>query len=194
MTTEMLTLRSEMKNVLDDQRYEHTLGVAYTATALAMCHGVDLDKAFIAGLLHDCAKGLSHEERLRICMQNNLPVSAIERENPSLLHAKVGAYLARTDYHVTDEDVLNAIMYHTTGRPAMGILEKIIYIADFIEPNRRPLRRMEEIRYLAFQDLDAAMLLTVQNVLEYLDATGKRIDDVTRETYEYYKKLAEENK
>ena len=191
MKDEKAFLRDEMKRTLDEARYEHTVGVAYTACALAMRHGVDIDKAYIAGMLHDCAKCLSHEERLRICEENDLSVSEVERENPSLLHAKVGAHIARAKYGINDVDILNAITYHTTGRPGMGILEQIIYLADFIEPNRRPLRRMDEIRHLAFWDLDEAILITTENILEYLEATGKIVDEATHETYEYYRAEAE---
>lgn len=187
-------LREDMKKALDDERYEHTVGVAYTACALAMRHGVDIDKAYIAGMLHDSAKCLSHEERLKICEENHLPVSDVERENPSLLHARVGAHIARTRYGIQDADILNAICYHTTGRPGMGILEQIIYLADFIEPNRRQLRRMEEIRHLAFWDLEMAILLVTENILEYLEATGKTVDETTRETYEFYRAAVEEKK
>lgn len=179
--------REEMKKTLDEARYDHTLGVAYTACALAMRHGVDIDKAYIAGMLHDCAKCLTHEERLRICEENDLPVSEVERENLSLLHAKVGAFIAKTRYGITDVDILNAIEYHTTGRPGMGILEKIVYLADFIEPNRRQLRRMDEIRHLAFWDLDEAILITTENILEYLQATGKTVDTTTIETHAYFR-------
>lgn len=179
--------REEMKKTLDEERYDHTLGVAYTACALAMRHGVDIDKAYIAGMLHDCAKCLTHEERLRICEENDLPVSDVERENLSLLHAKVGAFIAETRYGITDVDILNAIRYHTTGRPGMGILEKIVYLADFIEPNRRQLRRMDEIRHLAFWDLDEAILITTENILEYLQATGKTVDTTTIETHAYFR-------
>ena len=117
-------IRKAMEKELDPKRYEHTLGVAYTAASLAMCYGADLNSALIAGMLHDCAKCLSNEKKISICKKHNLPINPAEEKNPFLLHAKVGSYLASKKYGVTDPDILNAILNHTTGRPDMSLLEK----------------------------------------------------------------------
>ena len=122
-------LRKELSKELKPDRFDHTLGVAYTASSMAFVHGADSTKALIAGMLHDCAKCMSHEEQIKICEKNNIDVTDIERRNHSLLHAKVGMYLARTKYDVYDTEILNAIRWHTTGREDMSLLEKIIYIA-----------------------------------------------------------------
>ncbi|MCM1145891.1 MAG: bis(5'-nucleosyl)-tetraphosphatase (symmetrical) YqeK [Blautia sp.] len=181
-------LRKEMEEKLNAKRYEHTLSVAYTAATLAMVHGADKDKALIAGLLHDCAKCLSNKKLLLICRKNNLPVSEIERQNPSaLLHAKVGSFLAREKYGIEEEDVLSAIRYHTTGRPDMSLLEKILYIADYIEPGRTHAANLEQIRRIAYQDLDKALLTILEDTLSYLRSTDGQVDSMTKETYEYYK-------
>lgn len=186
--TDISKLRKAMEKELDAKRFEHTLGVAYTAASLAMVYDVDLSKAIVAGLLHDCAKCLSDEKRISICEKKKIEITKVEYEKPSLLHAKVGMYLAKKDYDIDDEDILNAILYHTTGRPGMSILEKIIYIADYIEPGRKPLPKMAEIRKAAFQNIDEALVLSMEGTLSYLKETNEIIDPVTQATYDYYKK------
>lgn len=189
---ELKKIRKTMEKTLDSNRYEHTLGVEYTAAALAMRYGAPIKSAQLAGLLHDCAKCLSDEKRLAICEKHNISVSEYERRNPSLLHAKVGSFLAMEEYEVTDVDVIHAILNHTTGRPGMSLLEKIIFIADYIEPGRDKAANLERIRELAFVDLDAALLAILHDILEYLESTGEEIDPMTRKTYDYYSSLSEE--
>lgn len=186
---ELQELRKAMEQELSSKRYLHTLGVSYTAACLAMAHGADMDSAMTAGLLHDCAKPLKGEEQIALCEKNHLEISDVERLNPSaLLHAKVGAYLAETRYGVTVPDILNAIRYHTTGRPQMSKLEKILYIADYIEPGRKHVADLEQIRQMAYQNLDTTMAKILENTLAHLKTTDGQIDSMTEETYEYYKK------
>ena len=180
-------LRKSLEKELKPDRFDHTLGVAYTAANMAFIHGADVEKALIAGFLHDCAKCMSHEEQIKICEKNKIDISEVERRNHSLLHAKVGMYLARTKYDVYDTDILNAIRWHTTGREDMPLLEKIIYIADFIEPNRKPLEDMETIRKEAYTDIDKCLAHILHNSVIYLKTIGKEIDDATMIAYEYYK-------
>ena len=139
-------MNKTLRKYMDKGRFVHTQGVRYTSTALAMAHGIDLEKAEVAGLLHDCAKCISDSKKLKICEKNDIPVSSAERENPFLLHAKVGAYIAEEKYHVDDPDILSAIRFHTTGRPGMSMLEQIVFIADYIEPLRNKSKRLPEIR------------------------------------------------
>ncbi len=180
-----------MEKAQDEKRFEHTLGVEYTAAALAMCHGCDIQNARIAGLLHDCAKCLSDEKRLSICIKNSIPVHKLEKKNPFLLHAKVGAYLAEKKYHVEDPHILNAIRSHTTGRPNMSLLEKIVFIADYIEPGRKSAPNLKAIRALAFQDIDRALLKILEDTLDYLKESAGDIDPLTEETWKYYHTQAE---
>jgi len=186
-TQDMYKIKKQLSKTLDHKRYEHTLGVAYTAAAMAMCYGEDIKKAELAGLLHDCAKCMDNEKRLHICEKHNIEISDAELRNPFLLHAKVGAYLAEKKYHVEDVDVLNAILYHTTGRPCMSLLEKIIYIADYIEPARDQAPNLEIIRKLAFQNLDNALIKILEDTLIHLKESEKEIDPMTQKTYDYYK-------
>ena len=181
-------LRRAMEKVQDSKRFEHTLGVEYTAAALAMRYGCDIRDAQIAGLLHDCAKCLTDEKRLSICKKKKIPVTAVEKKNPFLLHAKVGAYLAYQKYGVSNPDILNAIRSHTTGRQNMSTLEKIVFIADYIEPGRTHAANLAEIRRIAFVDLDKAFVRILSDTLDYLKDTGNEIDPKTEETWKYYKK------
>lgn len=185
-TIDLKKITKAMEKSLDSRRFEHTMGVEYTAAALAMRYGASIENAQLAGLLHDCAKCLSDEKRLAICEKHNISVNDIERRNPSLLHAKVGSFLAMDEYHVEDLEVINAILNHTTGRPGMSLLEKIIFIADYIEPNRKQAPNLEEIRKMAFDDLDKALLCILRDTLVYLENNEGEIDPMTKKTYEYY--------
>lgn len=180
-------LRKKIEKVQDAKRYEHTLGVAYTAAALAMRFGASIQDAQTAGLLHDCAKCLSDEKRLALCEKYEIPITEVERRNPFLLHAKVGAFLARRKYGVRDEDILNAVQYHTTGREGMSLLEKIIFVADYIEPGRKQAPNLAEIRRLSFEDLDAALLKILEDTMDYLKNAGGEVDSMTEKTWRYYR-------
>ena len=180
-------LRKQLEKELKPDRFEHTLGVAYTASSMAFLYGADVQKALIAGFLHDCAKSLSHDEQVKVCEKNGIDMTEVERKNHSLLHAKVGVYIAKTKYDIDDPEILDAIRWHTTGRENMALLEKIIYIADFIEPNRKPLENMNEIRKEAFTDLDRCLAHILHDSVIYLRTIGKEVDDVTSKAYEFYK-------
>lgn len=197
-TPSLAKYRKQMEKILEPKRYEHTLSVAYTAANLAMVHGADIEKALIAGMLHDCAKCMSHHKQLAVCEKHHMALTEIERENNSpLVHAKAGSILAKEEYGIEDEDILNAICYHTTGRPGMSVLEKIIYIADYIEPGRRHAKRFADVsdkyqynlsqaRRLAYEDLDKALCRILSDTLAYLQEKGGRVDELTQKTYEYY--------
>lgn len=182
-------LRKQLEKELKPDRFEHTLGVAYTSASLAFRYGADVEKALIAGFLHDCAKSMSHEEQVKVCEKNNIEMTEVERKNHSLLHAKVGMFLAQKEYDIHDEDVLNAIRWHTTGRENMSLLEKIVYIADFIEPNRKPLENMARVRKEAFEDIDRCLAHILHDSVVYLRTIGKETDDATMKAYEFYKEF-----
>lgn len=179
--------RKKLKTVLDKERYEHTIGVMYTASALAMCYDCNLEKAMIAGLLHDCAKCIPNEKKLQLCQKHNISISEYEKNNPFLLHTKLGAFLAMHKYHITDRDVISAILNHTTGKPNMSLLDKIVYVSDYIEPNRDRTPRLPQIRKLAFTNLDLALLEILKDTLDHLKKCEGEIDPMTEKTYEYYK-------
>ena len=186
-------IKKKLKKSQDKERYEHTKGVMYTAGCLAMAHGYYLEKAMLAGLLHDCAKCIPNDEKLALCKEHNILVSPVEAENPFLLHAKLGAFLAESEYNITDPDVLHAIKVHTTGEPDMNILDKIIFIADYIEPGRNKAPNLEKVRKLAFHDLNACIAQILRDTLMYLNSGKGTIDSTTQLTYEFYKQYEEDN-
>lgn len=193
MKTDLKKLRKAMEKELDPKRFEHTLGVTYIAAALAMCYDESIINAQIAGMLHDCAKCLSDKKRLSICEKHSIGMTEIERRNPFLLHAKVGSFLAKDEYGVTDPDIINAILNHTTGRPGMSTLEKIIFIADYIEPGRDRAPNLSAIRKLAFENLDEALVCILRDTLEYLQEGDGETDPMTQKTYEYYMRKDDQN-
>ena len=186
MTEELKDIQKNLSKKLKKERYEHTIGVMYTAASLAMCYGEDVQKALTAGLLHDCGKYCSAKDQIKLCRKHHIDLSESELEMPALIHARLGAYLARHEYGIKDPAVLDAITFHTTGRPDMTLLEKIIYIADYIEPNRKIIPGLEEIRAVVFHDIDRAVYLSAQRTVRYLKDSGRAVDPMTVRT-EYYK-------
>lgn len=189
MNKNFKNITKDLKNSLDKERYEHTIGVSYTAICLAMKYDVDLEKAEIAGLLHDCAKCITDDKKLRKCIEHNISINEAEKAKPSLLHAKLGAFIAMDKYGIQDKEIINAILKHTTGGQEMTMLEKIIFVADYIEPNRDKAANLKEIRKTAFEDIDKAVYLIMRDTLEYLKKTNSPIDNQTQKAYEYYEKL-----
>ena len=185
----LVKLQRKMKKELDADRNQHTLGVMFTAASLAMCYGGEVGKAQLAGLLHDCAKCIPNDRKLKMCQEYGIEISKVELKAPYLLHSKLGAYLAREKYGVEDEDVLGAILWHTTGRPNMTTLEKIIFIADYIEPARFKAQNLAEVRRLAFHDLNLTVCRILEDTLHYLDSGKGEIDPMSRSAYRYYHKL-----
>lgn len=186
-----MTLQEMEKKVqsnMDPKRYRHTLGVMYTAGALAMSHGVDINAAMIGGLLHDCAKCVPKDIMHKKCDEYGVVLSEFESSNMALIHAKLGVAVAKKDYGITDEKILDSISYHTTGRPDMDVLEKIVYIADCIEPYRT-LPGLEKLREFAFTNLDKAVYECSKNSLEHLRNRKIPIDSMTQKTFEYYKNM-----
>lgn len=196
MDEQIHAIEKELKKELTKERFEHTRGVMYTAACLAMRYGCDMRKAMLAGLLHDCAKHIPNEKKLKLCKKNHIELTQAELDNPSLIHAKLGAFLAKNQYDIEDKDILHAIRVHTTGAPAMNLLDKIIFLADYIEPNRNKAKNLSIIRKLAFQDIDKAILQNLSDTLRYLEETQEKgsIDPMTLQTYEYYKQEADNDK
>ncbi len=186
MEYDISKIKKKLKKKLDKERYHHTLDVASTAVCMAMRYEVDLETANLAGLLHDCAKCIPDDEKYELCAKYNISLSDAERQNPSLLHAKLGAYIARDKYGVKDQEILDAITWHTTGKADMTTLEKIIFIADYIEPGRTKQKNLAQIRKMAFINLDETMYLIVKDTLEYLSTTPKTIDENTHGAFGYY--------
>jgi predicted HD superfamily hydrolase involved in NAD metabolism len=128
----------------------------------------------LAGLFHDCAKNLSPNQLLEIAELEKLGVDDLERRQPGLLHARVGVWIARTEFDLVDNDIIKAIESHTTGREGMGNLEKIIFVSDYAEPNRK-YHGCDAIRKLAEKDLDMACLETVKAKIEHILSRNQQI-------------------
>lgn len=185
-------IKEALKNSLDPLRYEHTLGVMYTAASLAMAYDYSVEKAMLAGLLHDCAKCIPNHEKVALCQKYHVAISKCEMENQSLLHAKAGAICAKEWYHVEDSEVLHAIQIHTTGEAEMNLLDKIIYVADYIEPNRTQAPNLKYLRKIAYQDINKCIAYITQDTLLYLEEKKGSIDPATQLTYEFYRHYKED--
>lgn len=179
-------LKKDLKKEMDDSRFEHTMGVMYTCGALAMRYGYDLEKAMLAGLMHDCAKCMPNAKKLKMAEKHHLEITELERKNPFMLHAKLGAFLARKKYDIEDLEILDAIRWHTTGRPKMTLLDKIVYIADYIEPKRDKAPHLSKIRQTAFVDLDQTLIMILKDTIGYLEDSPEHVDSMTKKTYDYY--------
>ena len=187
--SQIMMLRSKLKTKLDPMRYEHSLSVSFTCMNLAMRYGYDIDKAELAGLMHDCGKRFADEIILKKCISHKIPVTDAEMKALPVLHAKYGAWLAENKYGIEDPEIISAIACHTTGKSQMTTLEKIIYIADYIEPNRdmdcKPYP-LERIRRTAFFDLNQATGMILKNTLTYLEENQMLIDEMSLEAFHYY--------
>jgi predicted HD superfamily hydrolase involved in NAD metabolism len=186
--TNLFAIQKQLADDLSVERYEHTLGVMMLAGALASVHGEDKFDAMLAGLLHDCAKCYSGDYNLYQLRKAGLTPTESQLANKELLHARTGALLAKEKYHVEDERILKAIEWHTTGRADMSLLEKIIFVADYIEPFRNKADRLEELRKEAFTDLDCCVMHILEDTVSYLTQRGGVFDESTKEAYEFYRK------
>ena len=182
-------LEEEMRQVLPRKRYLHSVAVAHLAAAYAVSIGLSSERALIAGILHDCAKAYPDEQLVADCDRYQIPVTEVERRNGFLLHGKLGAFYAKEKYYITDNEILSAISYHTTGRPGMTDLEKVVFLADYLEPFRTQptIPTLNEIRKIAFTDINKAVYLALKNTLRYLSESGMEMDLTTEETYHEYR-------
>ena len=185
-------IKKKLAKYLDEDRFSHTMGVMYTCAARAMVHNCDLVKAQTAGLLHDCAKCIPDDIKLDKCKRNNIPITKAQEQSPSLLHAKLGAFIAADHYRIKDKDILNAIENHTTGRPAMSLLEKIVFVADYIEPRRNKASNLSKLRQMAFIDIDRTVYEIMDQTLRYLKSKKVPIDSLTKKSCDYYRALCGE--
>lgn len=182
-------LRAWVKSRLSEERYLHSLGAEETAKEMARRYSVDEEKAAIAGLIHDNAKDIPYEEMLRIIKENNFDIAEDIKNNQKILHAYLGSYLAAQELNIDDQEVLNAVKFHTTGRPNMGMLEKIIFLADKIEANTRDIDfRCEVLKILNEKDnnVDRAVLYCVERTIRSLLYRKLHINPITIDVWNYY--------
>ena len=161
-------IQKELENRLSPKRYVHSLGVAREAKRLAERYGADTEKAYLAGLVHDCAKEVPAEEAVKLLReQYHVSCDAAALETPSILHGPLGACVAEHEFGIFDQEILDAVWYHTTGKAGMSLFGKIIYIADYIEPNRT-YPDVELLRTMTYEDIDRAILFGIDYTITEL--------------------------
>ncbi len=161
-------IKDDLKKSLSPKRYRHSENVAECAVRLSEIYGYDKEKAYIAGILHDCAKCLSYEEAKYYTKKYNISLDNFEIESLALSHGIIGAYIAKYKYKVRDENIINSIKYHTTGKENMDILEKIIYIADMIEDGR-DFPGVEKLRELSYnRNIDDALFVALNSTIKFV--------------------------
>lgn len=163
-----------LRELMYEETYAHAKRVGDEAESLAVRYGIDAQNAKLAGIIHDCARNFPSAVLLQKAQEFGIVINAVEQCAPVLLHGPVGAKIAEQELRITDPDVLNAVCFHTTGREGMSVLEKLIYLADYIEP-ARDFPGLEAVRQLAYMDLDRSLLKVFDMSLTYLLQTGKII-------------------
>lgn len=172
-------LRPVALSYLKNKRIPHVLGTEQEAIRLAERYGADVEKARVAALLHDCTKKLNMEEQLALCSHYGIALDELEQKALKLLHAKTGAALARDVFGV-DEEIYHAIWWHTTGRAGMTLLEKVIYLADYIEPSRN-FPGVDRLRSVCYEDLDKGLLLGLEMTVQEMQEMGNPVHRATLE-------------
>lgn len=161
--------------MISRKRYEHSLGVQKTAIELAKLYGCSVEKASIAGLIHDCAKGLSGRQLLDYAEKYEIDIDMVSRNQPDILHGPVGAFIAHDVFNINDDEILHAVKCHTTGCRDMSKLDKIIYLADYIEPGRN-FPGIADIRKTAYEDLDKGVLMALDSSIKYVIDRNMLVD------------------
>ncbi|MEE0511676.1 MAG: bis(5'-nucleosyl)-tetraphosphatase (symmetrical) YqeK [Peptococcaceae bacterium] len=156
-----------VKEQLSEKRYQHSIRVAETAVALAQAHKCNETHAEIAGLLHDFCKEYAKEQLVQLAVENSLLTSRDDLLMPQILHGPVASYILKREAIIENEDILQAIRYHTTGHPDMNDLAKIIFIADYIEPGRKT-PHISGLFEIAAIDLDRCVVEIIDRTIQYL--------------------------
>lgn len=177
-----------LKNNLKESRYVHTMGVREEAINLAKHYGADQGKAELAALIHDCCKNKSVDELVSIANQLNLPLDEMQLDSTALLHGPVGAAFAKDYFKIDNPEVIDAVACHTTGKADMTLLDKIIYLADYIEPNRESFEGLDELREIAYVDLDKAMLKALNMSVKHVKSKGATVHPDTLSAIKYFSK------
>lgn len=172
-------IKIELGKILSETRYRHSLGVADEAEKLARRYGIDQQKAYLAGLVHDCAKEYPPEDMEKILKKEyGISVDSMSKLMPKILHGPLGACEAQRKFDIYDPEILDAIKCHTTGKGNMSMLAKIVYVADYIEPNR-VFDGVSKLRKLAYEDINEAIILGIDQTIEDLIKRGLIIHPYT---------------
>ena len=170
---------------LSEKRRIHTEGVRKTAVMLAEKYGEDVDKAEVAALCHDMYRGINID--LLNDYVNQLGLDKKYLDNPNLAHGKIASVMIKKEYGIDDQDIINAVSFHTTGRAGMSELEKIIYLADAIEPGR-DYPSVNQLREAVDRGLDEALIMSLERTIEYVRQQGHFLDEDTLKARDYYLK------
>lgn len=180
------TYQEYTKRHMNDDRYQHTLGVVEIAKDLAVMYNVDVYNATLAALFHDLAKELPETQKRELCDQYKIPIDDFLDKNIHLTHGAIAAYMVQEQFNITDSDIIKGIYNHTLGRNNMSDLEKIIYISDIIEPNRKPTEQLDKLRKLAYTNLNQAVKFALERNLAYLKAKNRQVHPIIYSIIEEY--------
>lgn len=178
----------KLRSVLSEKRVIHSISVADESKALANKYGEDEEKAYICGLLHDIAKEIPASEKVKLCKVYRIKLDPLMKMQIDLSHSFLSAEIARHKFDIVDVDMLNAIKYHTTGRKKMSLLEKIVYIADCIEPNRVKYNGLEEIKKYAYTDINKALEVALTLTIDYNAKNNREVHHYSTEALKHLKK------
>lgn len=178
-------LDNYIKKTLSKKRYLHTMGVYKEALNLCRLYGADENKAAIAALLHDCAKDMSADEKIKACKKYEIRCSGILKKQIDLTHPLIGAKIAEDIFGIKDRDILHAIKYHTTGRRNMSLLEKIIYVADCIEPGREEHENLIKMREAAYESIDKALIIGLKSTIAYNEKRNVPLHPLSKAALDY---------
>lgn len=178
-------INNKLKEMLPQKRFNHSLNVAKCAVKLSEMYNYDKDKAYLAGITHDCAKYLNKEEVKYYVNKYNINLDSLEKDNLALSHSIIGSYIAKYELNIENDDIINAIKYHTTGKENMDILEKIIYIADLIEEGRN-FPGVDYLRELTYSGkLNEALIVSFNNTIKFVIDNNQMIHPRTIDARNY---------
>ncbi|MPN15898.1 hypothetical protein SDC9_163234 [bioreactor metagenome] len=182
------SISNQLKNMLPERRFEHSQNVAKCAVKLSEIYRCDKEKSYIAGIIHDCAKYLESKEVDYYVKKYSIELDELEKNNLALSHSVIGSYIVRNEFNIDDEEIINSVKYHTTGKANMNLIEKIIYIADLIEEDRN-FPGVENLRELAYNGkLDEALLTSFDNTIKFVIDNKQLIHPRTVEARNYLMK------
>ncbi len=177
-------MKDKLKKTLSEKRYKHSLGVCDEAVKLAKLYGADEEKAYLAGLLHDCAKGYDADKQIELCTKYGVELDEITLSCKAVIHAPLGAAVAKDKYGIDDKEILEAIRCHTVAKANMSLLDKIIYIADMIEP-MRDFPGVDKLRKAAYEDIDKAFIIGLKQSIVFNAEKNKIIHPDTISAWNY---------
>lgn len=187
---EKISLRQQLKKELKPERYYHSINVCNMASEMAEIFGFSKGKAYLAGILHDCAKCISYQKMLTMCDDLDVVLDEYERSTPALIHAKLGEKVAIAHYGIYEKEILEAIRYHTLGNPKMGNIAKIVYVADMLEPSRN-FEGIDKLREIAKKDLNLAVYECTKKTIEFNIAKNRPVHPMAYRMLEAFEPTTE---